>query len=78
MRPVNVRMILAQSGRYAIMARIDEESPWVQIESILGQENAARHAEDMDNDDAARAEAIRDGEADSNWGTDAPPSGWDQ
>lgn len=75
MRPVLVKAIMASSGRYAIMARADVDSPWVQIESVLGMENADRLVDEMENDDAIRAENCRD-MADEEWGADAPPASW--
>lgn len=68
----HVKKMMAPSGRYAIMARKDEASSWVQVESILGLENAERFVEELDEFDEPRLEAIEEFEAGDDWGDDAP------
>lgn len=69
----NTRVILAPSGRYAIMARYDDKGPWVQIESVLGRDRADEYAEKMDGDDEERSMTIREAiDDEQDWGRDAP------
>ena len=78
MQPSHVLIIQAPSGRWAIMLRIDEDSPWVQIESCATQAAAWTHVYEAGlADDAAlrsyeiAATADEDGNQ-PDWGDDAP------
>ncbi len=44
----HVRVLPSLGGRYAIYARIDKDSPWVQVESVYGAEMAEQFAIDAD------------------------------
>lgn len=69
----NVRLLLAKNGRYAVMARESEHSTvWVQVESVLGHDNAQKLAEQIEDDDSLRHLYIADSEDESDWGNDAP------
>lgn len=37
---IEVRMVQAKNGRYAIIARRRARWPWIQIESVAGHDNA--------------------------------------
>lgn len=68
----HAKMIMAPSGRYAIFARLGESSPWVQVESINGEDNATRFIRDLEDYDD-RASYIEDCDpTDMEWGRDAP------
>ena len=67
---MNAQHRQAKNGRRAILARIDENSPWVQVESVLGDENAQRMVDDLENDEQ-RKSFIEDADGDD-WGDDAP------
>lgn len=70
----NVKTILAPNGRYAIMAREDPTSPWVQVESVLGKEEADKLAARLDYDGVERHAYIADN-GDIEWSEDeVPPS----
>lgn len=60
-----------KSGRIAVLARVTETDPWVQVESILGTREAERYADELENDDEERSMQIRDLD-DEAWGDDAP------
>jgi hypothetical protein len=70
----HVIRIKAPTGRWAIMARENKYSPWVQVESISGEDNANWFLEKLDNDDESRLSYIEDC-ADVEWGDDAPSKG---
>lgn len=75
MRPITVAMILASSGRYAIMARIDENDEWTQIESIIDEDNARHYIHALEEDTDRRTEYIMVMKGED-WGSDAPPTDW--
>lgn len=68
---IHVKLLRARSGRVAVMARIDAGQPWVQVESILGMDDAAEFAGDLAMDDGERETYIRQA-AGEDWGEDAP------
>lgn len=69
--PKYTRVVLAQNGRHAIMARKTENDPWVQIESALDEEDGLNWASRFEHDDEERAITI-DEMADEDWADDAP------
>ena len=68
---VHVKLVPARNGRRAVLARLGMDSPWVQVESILGEMEAADFAGDLAVDDGERATYIRQAEGED-WGDDAP------
>lgn len=69
---MNTWIGIAKTGRHAVMARLDKTSPWVQVESVRGEEEAWKLANELEGDDDKRKEFIEDNEDD--WGDDAPLS----
>jgi hypothetical protein len=68
------KLVLAlpsRNGRFAIMARMDDRSPWVQVESILGEDNAHRYMEMLEDDQERYSTIQANGEED--WGEDSVP-----
>lgn len=65
-----VRVLPSKSGaRFAIMARND--GFWVQVEAIIGRENADQYADRLEHDADLRAQVIEQCE-DDDWAEDAP------
>lgn len=68
----NVRILSAKQGdRIAVVARKAPGEPWIQVESVLGEQNAQDCAEELDADAGKRSSVI-DEFAEDEWGTDAP------
>lgn len=78
MQPNHVLIVQAPSGRWAILIRVDDDQPWVQIESCSTEAAAWAHVDDagLADDDALRAYEIaataEDDGAQPDWGADAP------
>src|SRR5258708_3305129 len=56
----NAKRLIAPSGRWAIMARTGPTGPWVQVESVLGGEEADRMVRNPEDDRDSRTDYIRD------------------
>jgi hypothetical protein len=68
---VFTRVVLAQNGRYAVLARRAEGDDWVQVESVLTSDPASNFADDLESDEAKRADYIEEHEGEE-WGDDEP------
>lgn len=68
---MNVKPVRAKNGHLAILARRDSLSPWVQVESVVGEEVAQALIDELENDEDKRLEYINDFSSDD-WGQDAP------
>ncbi len=64
--------LIGKSGRWAIMAREDIASPWVQVESVLGVEEANKLVEQLEYDDEERHGYIYSNGDSEGWGEDDP------
>lgn len=65
------RGVRAKNGRIAILARNNDNEPWVQVESADTLDNSAWLIEMLDDDAEKRAEYIVSAGSDE-WGDDAP------
>jgi hypothetical protein len=67
----HVYVAQSSNGRFAVLARVDENSPWVQVESARNRANVKEFIElcRLD-DDAGRAETIADAPDEDYWGSD--------
>lgn len=68
---VYTRVVLAQNGRYAILARRAEGDDWVQVESVLGDTDASNFADSLESDEGVRVKQIEESEGEE-WGDDEP------
>lgn len=68
---VFTRVALALNGRYAVLARRTEGDDWVQVESVLGDEEAGNFADSLESDEGVRVKAVEDC-AEESWGDDEP------
>ncbi len=68
---VYAQKLLAPTGRWAIMARLDENAPWTQVESILGDNPAIALVDELQSSAERRLDYIESSEGDE-WGDDAP------
>lgn len=67
-----VKLLPAQNGRIAVMVRKDAASEiWIQVESILGNEEAEKYANELEHHEDERAEALSM-MTEEEWGQDAP------
>lgn len=69
------KIMLAKNGRYAVLARMDKEDPWTQVESIRTECLAIEYAADLENIDTERQEALEDYEPGEMWENDDAPEG---
>jgi hypothetical protein len=60
-----------KSGRIAVLARRSRDDTYVQVESVLGTEEAEKYADTLEHDDVERNGVIVALE-DEDWGDDAP------
>lgn len=65
------RIALAHNGRYAVLARRTEGDDWVQVESVLGDQEASNFADSLESDEGVRSKHIEDC-AEDEWDEDEP------
>lgn len=70
----NTKVVLAINGRYAILARVDKDKPWTQVEAIIGEDQAQKYADYLESDPDERAHVIDEYKEDE-WFDDAPTKG---
>ena len=70
---MHAKKVIAKNGRWAILARHDENASWVQVESVYGDDAVEQTLSELENKEY-RDEMISLFE-DEEWGCDAPKGG---
>lgn len=60
-----------RSGAIAVLARINESSPWKQVESVRTTRDATVYVQQLEGSPEIRADAVYEWRAED-WGDDAP------